>query len=93
MPAPHPLVHGEFGRNIGLLARLQCRRTDDRLGWSAAFNGFNPWIHRKTEGLIPHIAQTEAGCDESFKANIAKVYEIAVYRQPGTPLIFRCHHL
>jgi len=84
MRAPHPLVHGEFGRDIGLLPRL---------GWSAAFNGFNPWIHRQTEGLIPHIAQTEAGCDESFKANIAKVYEIAVYRQPGTPLIFRCHHL
>jgi len=31
----HAGMHGEFHREIGLLTRLQCRRTDDNSGRSA----------------------------------------------------------
>jgi hypothetical protein len=93
MRATHPLVHGEFGRDFRLLPRRQGRRTDDRLRGSAAFDGFNPWIHRQTEWLIPHISEVKARGYKRLEANIAEVHEIVVYRQPGTPLVFRRHHL
>lgn len=93
MRAAHPLVHREFGRDFRLLPWRQGRRTDDRLGGSAAFDGFNPWIHRQTEGLIPDISEVEARCHKLLEADVAEVHEIVVYRQPGTPLVFRRHHL
>ncbi len=93
MRAAHPRVHGEFGRDFRLLPRLQGRRTDDRLGGSAAFDGFDLWIHRQTKGLIPDISEVKTGCHKLLEADVAEVHEVAVYRQPGTSLVLTRHHL
>lgn len=81
----HPLVHGELGRNLGLLPRRQGRRTHDRFWGSAALNGFNLWVHRQTERLIAHIPQPEAGLDHSLELHQAEVDQLLVYLQSRSP--------
>jgi hypothetical protein len=81
----HPLVHGELGRDFGLLPRRQGRRTDDRLGGSAALDGLNLSIHRQAEGLIPDVPQAEAGLDHPIEPHRAEVDQLGVHQEARSP--------
>jgi hypothetical protein len=87
MRATHALVHGELGRDFGLLPRLQGRRTDDRFRGSAALYGFDLWVDRQSQGLVPDVPQPEAGLDHPLEGHAPEVNQLLVYRQPWPTLV------
>jgi len=83
--AAHALVHGELGRDFGLLPRGQGRRTDDRLRGSATLDGFDLWIHDQTERLIPDVPQAEAGINHPLEADRPEVNQLLVHQEARSP--------
>jgi hypothetical protein len=83
--ATHPLVHCEFGGHLGLFPGLQGRRTDDRLGGSAALDGFNLWIDRQAKGLVADILQPEAGLNPLLESDRTEVNQLLINLEPWAP--------
>jgi hypothetical protein len=56
MGAAHALVHGELCGDLGVPARIQGRRTDDRSGGSAALYHIYRRVGGNAQRLIAHVS-------------------------------------
>ena len=81
MRSAHPLRHRELQREIGLLARLDCRRTDDSFGRSAALGDPDGRFTQDLERLVTDVGQDESGFDRLADLLLAEVDLRAVDRQ------------
>lgn len=80
--AAHPLVHGELCGDLGVPARIQGRRTDDRFGGSAALYHIYRRVGCKLKRLVSHVSQTKASRDELFEPDRAEINGVGIHRQP-----------
>ncbi len=82
MGTAHPLVHRVNQAHLSVLAGLNCRRTDDRAGRSAALNQLNLRLAQNLQRLLAGVAQLEGRLDGRFKFNVAVVNRGPVHCQP-----------
>ncbi len=78
----HALMHHELHGEIGLLSWLQCRRTDDNSGRSAAVDDFSHGRIRDRQWFVADVGELEAGFDRLAKGHVAEVNPVLVYLQP-----------
>lgn len=87
MGAAHPLVHGELCGDLGVPSRIQGRRTDDRLGGSAALYHVHRRVGCNPKRLVTHVSQKKASRDELFEPDAAEINGVVVHRQPRPPRV------
>jgi hypothetical protein len=74
----HALVHHIIHGQQGFLTRLDCRRTDDRAGRSAALDKLNLRLAQDLQGLCADVAQAERGLNGCTQLEIAFIYRGSV---------------
>lgn len=76
--ASHAAVHHELHRECRRLAGIECHRTDDRVGRSAALHDFDVRGLRDLQGLVAGITEHERGLGRVAQLDVAEIDHLVV---------------
>lgn len=86
MGTGHTRMHRKLQRDFGLLARFQCRRTDDRTRRSTAINQPHLGLAEDLQRLAAFVAHNEAGGDRLLDLHATEIYRLRLNHQsPAGP--------